>query len=93
MPSASPRMGVVKTSSEGMLALNITPLPGSASSPPQKSICGMRPTWKSVPVLSLLYISFLSLSSLSHRQRRLRFLLCSSQAASGPARLPGSSGG
>ena len=48
MPSATPRFGLMKTSSVGMLGLKVTP-PIVSSEPPQKRASGIMPTVKSVP--------------------------------------------
>ena len=49
MPSALPFMGLVKTSSLGMLGLNSTPVPSVFSAPAINCASGMSPTVKSVP--------------------------------------------
>ncbi len=47
-PSASPRLGEIKTSSEGMLGLKTMPR-RLVSAPPRKRPSGIMPTVRSVP--------------------------------------------
>ena len=52
MPSAFPRIGEMKHSSDGMFGLKTIPC-RLFSAPPQNLASGIMPTWKSVPLEAL----------------------------------------